>query len=138
MFFRVSSTTLFHIYLNFFQLFGLCPTVFSHSKKLNFKVLIIISAFHILFITSIVVSVYAYSRHIFFDDDIFGQFNDTIKFVVVIIAYYAIIIESFLKRETHSKIWNLLARSHQTDRLDEIDQWKLWNAKEYNRYFFGL
>lgn len=138
MLFPVSSTKVFRMYLNCFQLLGLCPVVFSHSKKLNFNVLMMISLFHIIILTSIAIFGYAYSGDIFYDNDSFGQFNDIIKFVVVIIAYYAIIIESFVKRETQSKIWYLLARSHQTDRLDEIEQWKLWNCKEFNNYFLGL
>ncbi len=136
--FLLSSTTFFRIYLTSFQLLGLCPVVFNHSKKLSSTILIGISFFHIVLLTLIVIVTYAYSSYIFFDNDSFGQFNDLIKYVMVVVAYYAIIIESYLKRETQAKIWNLLARCHQTDRLDEIDQCKLWNCKGFNSYFFGL
>ncbi len=128
---------MFLSYLKYFQLFGLCPVIFNHSKKLNHTILMTISFVHIILLTSMATFVYQFSRQIFFDDDSFGEFNDTIKFTVVVIAYYAIVIESYLKRETQSKIWNLLAQCYQTDRLDEIDQCKLWNCKEFNSYFFG-
>lgn len=134
----LSTGTLFQFYLRFFQLLGLCPVVFNHSNKFNFKILILISFVHIILLTVVVICVYTYGRYIFFNDGEFGQFNDTILYVVIIVADYAIIIESFLKRETQSRIWNLLARSHRVNRLDEIDQWKLWNVRQYNKYFCGL
>ncbi|KAG4076333.1 hypothetical protein HA402_005776 [Bradysia odoriphaga] len=80
---------------------------------------------------------YTYSQVIFFNDDSFGLFNDIIKFVAAVTAYYAIIIESFLKRSTQSRIWNLLAQCHQANRVDGIDQCKLWNPAQFNCYFFG-
>lgn len=138
MVFCVSSTTLFRCYLNLFQLLGLCPVVFSHSRKLNSSVLILISFLHISLLTLVVIFVYAFSRFIFFYDGSFGQFNDTFLYIVVTIAYYSIIIESYLKRGTQSNIWKLLARCHQTDLLDGIDHCKLWNPKEFNNYFIGL
>ncbi|XP_037036469.1 gustatory receptor 8a-like isoform X2 [Bradysia coprophila] len=133
----LSSATIMHSYLNYFQWLGLCPVVFSHSKQRNFRTLTVISFLHIIILSTMTILAYTYSHVIFFNDDSFGLFNDTIKFVAAVIAYYAIIIESFLKRGTQSRIWNLLAQCHQADRLDRIDQCKLWNPAQFNCYFFG-
>lgn len=132
-----SSTTLLRLYLNYFQWLGLCPVVFGHSKKNNFKTLTVISFVHLIALTTMVTLAYTFSHVIFFNEDSFGLFNDTIKFAAAVIAYYAIIIESFLKRDTQLRIWNLLTRYHQTDRLNDFDQCKLWNAAQFNCYFLG-
>lgn len=134
--FRLSSIASYRMYLHYFQLLGLCPNVFCYSTKFNLKMLMI-SLIHIILLTLTVIIVYVYSRHIFFDGDIFGKFNDTLKYIGAVIAYYAILIESFLKRQTQSKIWNSLARCHHTDSLEAIDERKLWNSKEFNYCFFG-
>lgn len=132
-----SSTTLFRFYLKFFQLLGQCPVVFSHSKNFNSTVLTAISLLHVMALTLATILVYVYQRHIIFNDDSFGKFNDTIKCIALMIAYYAIIFESFWKREAQSKIWNHLADFYQIDRLDKLDQCKLWSGKEFSCYFLG-
>lgn len=141
MFRRLSSINFFRMHFYYFQLLGMCPIILSHSTKLNltrdFTILKLISIIHITILTSSIVIVYTYSRKIFFDDDMFGKFNDTIKYIGVVIAYYAILLESFLKRGHQSNIWKLLARCHSTVELDVIDQCKLWNSKQFNSCFFG-
>lgn len=138
MFLSLSSITLFRWYLNYFRLLGTYPVTFNRSDKPDSKTLILISLLHIVLVTLVVIIVYVYSEHIFYNDDSFGQFNDALLYAVVLIAYYAIIIESYLKRETQSKIWHLIAQCHhQSERIDDIDQWKLWNSKEFNSYFIG-
>lgn len=137
MFFHLSSTTLFRIYMYHFQFLGLCPTEVSHSIKLNFTILTMISLIHIILLTLVVILVHVYCRDIFFDDDIFGKFNDCSKYIGAVIAYYAIIIESFLKRGNHSKIWSLLAHCHHKYRIDEVVFCKLWNPKQFNLCYFG-
>lgn len=137
MIFGFTSTTILRSYLTYFQWLGLCPVVFNHSDKMNFTILKAASLFHITALTIMSILAYTYSHIIFFNDDIFGLFNDTIKFVAAVAAYYAIVIESFMKRDSQSKIWNLLAQCHRVNRLDEIDPCKLWNPTQFNCYFFG-
>lgn len=137
MFSCLSSTSSLRFYLMYFQLLGQCPVVFNHSKQMSAKLLIAISFFHISVTTLLVIVVYVYCEYIFFMDHGFGQFNDMFLYTLILLAYYSIIIESYLKRQTQSKIWNLLAQFIQTDRLDEADNCKLWNSNEYNIYFIG-
>ncbi len=136
--FRWSSTNFFRIYLTYFQLLGLCPVVFDHSKKLSSRLLIGISFLHIVLLTLVVIVAYAYGQYIFFIDGSLGQFNDTLLYIVILVACYATILESYVKRDIQSKIWSLLTQCHHNDQLDEIDQCKLWNCKEFNSYFIGL
>lgn len=135
---RCSSAILFRFYVKCFQLLGQCPVVFKHSKKFNSKVLTAISYFHVIVTSVVVLFVYLFKDHILYNGNIFGQFNDVLLYSLVILAYYGIVIESYVKREIQSKMWNSLAQHCQSERLDEGDQCKLWNCKEFTVYFFGL